>query len=198
MISTRVTAPELSPVTVEDISAQTRVEIQDDGALLMQYVRAATAHLETISGRAFITQGWSVSYSGWIRDRWGVRLPLPVPVAQSVSAMRYVDRTGVEQTVNADQYRITGGQTDAPVVALVDEFTTPDTSRREDAITINYIAGYGDNPADVPEDLRHAVLMLASQMYEHRDPFDVDRGASQIPYAIMTLVQPYRKTNGTF
>ena len=44
----------------------------------------------------------------------------------------------------------------------------PLPTRAANGIEIRFLAGYGDDPADVPEALRQGLLMLAAHLYEHR------------------------------
>jgi uncharacterized phiE125 gp8 family phage protein len=51
---------------------------------------------------------------------------------------------------------------------------------------IEYVAGYGDNPADVPGPLRDAILLYVAHSYGNRE------GESDLPKAFYNLIAPYR------
>ena len=55
-----------------------------------------------------------------------------------------------------------------------------------DALSIDYTAGYGA-AEDVPQDLKHAVLLLVAYWYEHRD------GLTTAPAVFEQLIAGYRR-----
>ncbi len=54
---------------------------------------------------------------------------------------------------------------------------------------IEWVAGYGTSPADIPERYRHAVRLLAGHWYEFREPVS-GSGAQpkEIPLGISALL----------
>lgn len=48
-------------------------------------------------------------------------------------------------------------------------------------MTVTYIAGYGAAATDVPDTTRHAILLLISQFYEHREPVVVGVMPATVP-----------------
>jgi len=61
----------------------------------------------------------------------------------------------------------------------------------EPAIVVVYSAGFGDDDADVPAQIKQAVLMLASWLYEHRGQCDAADGVVKSGAASMLI--PWRK-----
>lgn len=60
-------------------------------------------------------------------------------------------------------------------------------------IEIAFEAGMGDAPGDVPEPIRHAILLLVAHWYEHRDPMEIGTVGAAIPAAVSDLLKPYRE-----
>jgi hypothetical protein len=58
-------------------------------------------------------------------------------------------------------------------------------------IEIIYTSGYGLYPINVPATLRHGVMLVASELYEHRDGFHIEAnqaiGGTLSPYRVMNL-----------
>ena len=57
-------------------------------------------------------------------------------------------------------------------------------------VEIVFTAGYGLGWTDVPEDLRHAVTLLAAHYYEHGEAAEAP--LSRLPYGVSSLIAPYR------
>jgi uncharacterized phiE125 gp8 family phage protein len=51
-------------------------------------------------------------------------------------------------------------------------------------------AGFGPGWTDLPVDLRQAVLLLASEYYEHRH--DDGAQAAGLPFGVVTLIERWR------
>src|SRR5690606_41600931 len=62
---------------------------------------------------------------------------------------------------------------------------------RPSAVEIQYAAGYGDAD-DVPEEIRHAILMLVTDYFDNRGEVVGGSMAQRIPGFIKDLVHDYR------
>ena len=61
-------------------------------------------------------------------------------------------------------------------------YAWPTTFQRDDAIKIEYVIGYGDAAANVPETVRHALLMLVAHYYENRENKLVGVTSKTLPF----------------
>ena len=59
-------------------------------------------------------------------------------------------------------------------------------------LEIDYVAGFGE-AADVPPDLKQALLVLVGHWFEHRDAVLVAGAGAVIPFGFDRLVASYRK-----
>ena len=57
-------------------------------------------------------------------------------------------------------------------------------------VKVVFDAGFGAAWTDVPVDLRQAVLLLASEYYEHRH--DDGAQAAGLPFGVVTLIERWR------
>jgi uncharacterized phiE125 gp8 family phage protein len=56
-------------------------------------------------------------------------------------------------------------------------------------LDVQYWTGYGEDPAQVPPPLKHAILMYGAFLYENRGDEPMSQGISE---SIWALLQPYR------
>ena len=172
----RVQAPARLPVTLDEIKAQLRLDddrITED-ALVMAAVRGATEHCELSTGRALVTQTWDL-----FRDRWPASASLALPRAplQAIVQVKTFDQDDVETIWPAENYTAdTAGAPGRLVPRGGQSFPTP--SRNVNGIAVQFIAGYGEDPADVPEALRQGILQMAAYHFENRGDDRTQKGMS--------------------
>ena len=136
MTSTLIAPPGEEPVTLAEAKAFCRIDGADEDALVDALIAAARLQIESLTGRALITQSWRLTMACAPRL---VELPV-IPVAALVAAPD-------------------GAVLQGDAVLLVEPV---------DELTVDYTAGYGA-AADVPGDLKQAVLTLVAYWYENRD-----------------------------
>ena len=159
-----ITAPAAEPVTVTDAKKKMRIEHSDDDALIARLINVAIGFVDVRGalGKAMITQTWGE----WLAHPSVVYLSLG-PV-QSVLAIKYYDTDNALQTATLSNFHVLGtsGRT---LVSPKTNYAWPTTFQCDDVIKIEYVIGYGDAAADVPETVRYALLMLVSHYYENRE-----------------------------
>lgn len=184
---TLITAPEIEPVRVEEVALHLRLDdaqLSDEGDLIDALITAARTEAETITGRALITQTWSMTLDGWPS-----RIELPRQRVQSVVSITYVDTSGATQTLAANQYRLSGWDQREIIPAY--GVTWPTVRGDDDCITVQWVAGYGDNADDVPRPLRQWMLMRIGTLYAHREEFITGSIISRMEF-VDRLLDPYR------
>jgi len=163
---TTVTSPELEPISLSDAKDHLRVDITTDDALIEGYIAAAREYAENVTRRALITQTLEYVLDGWPS---GVEIQLPRPPLQSVTSVKYVDDDDVEHTFAPSNYHaVTAGQPGRIVLGEDSSWPTDDL-RPGGAITIRFVAGYGNDPEDVPRLIRQAMMMMIGLLYENRE-----------------------------
>lgn len=196
MATRLITPPTADPLTLLEVKAHCRVDIDDDG-LIAGYLLAARVHIENETRRAFMTQTWELTIDDrWPAERvngsWRHRVVLPRPPMLSVESITYVDQLGATQTLAVDQYLAAKSDTDEWVIRPAYGVNWPGVREQMAAITITFVAGYGANPSDVPEPLRQAMLLLVGHMYENREAINVGNIVTELPLAVQSLMFPYR------
>jgi len=80
----------------------------------------------------------------------------------------------------------------APARVSVEAGAAPPPGRAVAGIEIDFDAGYGDDPTDVPEPLRQAMRLLIAHWYEHRGMAAVGQSVAALPQALGPLLAPYK------
>jgi uncharacterized phiE125 gp8 family phage protein len=185
----RVTPPSVLPVSLVEAKAQMRVESDDDDPTIQRLIDAAVAFVDVQGalGKAMITQTWAQ----WMGPQvTGVMLMLG-PV-QSVAAIKYYDTDGVLQTAPLDDFDVFGVPSKTTIRPKSGK-KFPVAQQRDDAIKVEYVIGYGDAAEDVPQTVRHAILMLVAHWYENREGAQ-ERTLSDVPYGFQELIGIERGT----
>lgn len=190
MIVNLKTAPTIEPVDIDEFKNHLRLDSALEDATLASYLAAARQHLESLCG-PLITQTWLQYEQDW-PDSKGI--VLWKPRVQSVAAIKYTDVDGVEAILAAANYYVAVQDRNRPRIVLADGCAWPTTDLRiANPIEIEYTCGYGDTGDDVPEPIRLAIMLLATEFYESRRPVANVTGTMQeLPFAVTALITNYR------
>lgn len=147
------------------------------------FIAAAIEHIDAPDGwlgRAIGAQTLEVRGSFFDGDRW--RLPFP-PVIE-VSAVKYLDVNGVEQTLPDDFYEVRGDE----IVRAYGK-SWPATRRDDESVRVTYRAGY----VSLPMPIRAAILLMTEDLYRNRGTVTAGT-SSAIPMSATPtrLLTPYR------
>jgi uncharacterized phiE125 gp8 family phage protein len=192
MRETLVTAPEVEPVTLDTLKTHLRIGSDDtEHALIALMGRAARQHAESYCHSAFITQRWAL-----VLDRFpGHVVHLPRGPVQSIDSIVYLDMGGNEQTITAPARPDFAIDLSDGCARIAPGFgrTWPETLPELGAVRINFTAGYGDDADDVPEGIRHWIMLRVNTVFENREEAAVmQRGSvSALPH-VDRLLDPYR------
>lgn len=157
----------------------------DDGlqdAVLVSQLRAALATVEGRTSKALIAREFLLVNSAW---RSLSQQVFPVAPVSSIASLTIVDLQGGDTVIDAGAYRLSR---DAQAPALVSVGLSLPTIPVGGSADVVFTAGYGDW-ADVPADLRQAVLLLATHYYENRSA-SVSRAAN-LPLGVVSLCRRY-------
>lgn len=180
-MSIRITVePVDEPVQIEEAKQHLRLDGDDEDDFVDGLIVTARKYVEQVTWRQLLTATYE-----WKIDRLCGVLYVPRPQLQSVESFQYVDANGTTQTLNSSLYTVDTAQTPGRILPAYNQ-TWPSTRGHVQDITITFQAGYGDAPADVPQPIRHAMLVLIGHLYENRS------GCEGVPKAVNHLLSPYR------
>ena len=156
--------------------------VQD--AVLESFLRAAVTAVEARISKALFERGFVISYSAW---RGAVGQPLPMAPVTTVAEVALVDGAGERGVVDSDDYWLER-DLHSPVLRPVGHCLPAISERGRAEVTLT--AGYGAAWADIPADLRQAVLLLAAHYYEYRDETGLSEGC--MPFGVTSLIERYK------
>jgi uncharacterized phiE125 gp8 family phage protein len=186
MPSVLLTAPAGEPLSLADIKAFLRIEHGDDDGVIDALIAGARIHVEARTRRALMTQTWRLSRDVWPAS--GVLPLLPAPVRELV-AVRVFTAAGA-QSVDTATFDI--DTVSAPALLTWTRGALPQPGRPFGGIEIDVAAGYGHDPDDVPQPLRHAIRLLVAHWYEHRALIAASGEVASVPASVAGLLAPYR------
>jgi len=149
------TAAAVLAVTVAEVKAHLHIDddITVEDVSLQALIKAATEDAEHEMQRALVTQRWTLTLDALPAD--GV-IELRRPPVQSVVSLKYIDSTGVQQTLSDTAYRVLPGDLSSRVVPVYGG-TWPPIRATEDAIEIVFSCGVA---ADAVPELIKAWIKL--------------------------------------
>ena len=151
--------------------------------VIENYLRAAIAAIEARTGKVLLSKQYRWSLTAW-RDV--DRQALPLAPISSIDQLRILDRVGQATLVSPARYRL---ELDAHRPVLWSVSGGLPSVQVGGTAEIDFTAGYGDQWAQVPTDLSHAVFLLAAHFYDNRRMVGSD---VEMPFGVTALIERYR------
>lgn len=182
-----------TPATQEPISrkeAKAHIRVDDDfttdDSLIDALIKAARSAAEHYTRRQFITATYELRL-----DYFPSEINPPRPPLQSVVSIKYTDTDQAEQTLDSAKYVVDPYSTVGRIVPAVGE-SWPSLGSGINKVTIEYVAGYGDDGEDVEEDVRSAMLLTIGHLYEHREDVVIGTIVTKLAKGADLLLWPHR------
>lgn len=186
---TLVSPPQVEPVSLDEALVHCRAQNDAEDDLLEAQITAARSHAEQFLRRALIEQTWELGLDEWPKTE---TIELPRPPLLTVDWIRYYDPDGHEHELDDDEYIVNTRSLPGAIRLKAGAHWPHVELRATDGIVIRFVAGYGDDPADVPQDIRHAILLMVGQWYEHREEVVAGITMSELPQVSKALLWPHR------
>lgn len=179
-----ITGPSSEPVSLDEAKLHLRVDGTTEDALISSLIVAAREEVEHLTGRALMTQTLEAAF-----DCFTDKMRLPKPPLVSITSVKYIDDSGVEQTLDAANYYVDDHR---EPVRFVRAFGVcwPSTRRQESAVKILYQAGYASAGA-VPAGIKAWMLLRIGSLYANRESEAVGVTVAALPY-VDRLLDVYR------
>jgi uncharacterized phiE125 gp8 family phage protein len=102
------------------------------------------------------------------------RIDLDYTPAQSITEINTIDIDNSETVYASSNYYLENFDDDLhPRVRINDSSSIINVNlRSNNAVKVEYVAGYGDNASDVPAAIRRGIIMIASHLYTNRGDCD--------------------------
>ena len=184
----RTTAPTVEPVTADELVEYLRTpDGAEDKRTLTRLEKTAREWVEKVISRSLITQQWEMAFDGLPS---GIEIELRRGPLISVESVKSYSTGDVETVFSSSLYT-----TDVPGsrIWLKEGVSWPSDMRDFRSLVIAYTAGYGAAGSNVPEEIRHAIMMLAGFLYENREAMasTTEGGLGKIPLGVTDLLVPY-------
>lgn len=167
-----------------------RIDHVHEDTLLQAMLDTAVASLDGPAGDlniAMVSQSWRIDFATWPSL---IRLPLH-PVS-AITHIKYYDSSNVQQTWGSSNYSLHQDSMGSFIRYAYGVTTPSHYIDREDAISIEYVAGYGA-ASSVPAPLKSAVLLLAADLYANRESYVTGTIVTKIPDFITRLTSRYSR-----
>lgn len=136
-----------------------------DDSLVSAMITAARLYCEKFQGRVYISQTWDLYLDAFPAEAF-IRIPWP-RLQSPLIHLKYKDTAGVLQTWAAANY-IVDAIKEPGRVALAESISWPTTQPVIQAVQIQFVCGYGDLASDVPENIKNAIKLKLTDLYENR------------------------------
>ena len=185
MTSYLLAGPAEEPVSLAEARAFLKVDDSAEDGLITTLIGAARLHVEGVTGRALLAQSWRVVLDAWPDDR---QVKLPVTPFMAVTEITAYDDAGAAHEVPLAQFL-----SEPDRLLLPADVAGMPVLRERQGIEIDYVAGFGTEPADVPADLRQGLLLLVGYWFEHRDAVIVAGSGAVVPSGFERMVAGHKR-----
>jgi uncharacterized phiE125 gp8 family phage protein len=174
------------PVTLAELKAHLRIDASDEDTPLQAMLTAAREWCEGFQSRKYVSQTVVEKFDDF-PDKDTLPLILAWSPLASVTTVAYLNSSGgaATLTLNTDVFADT--TTEPGRLYLPYSKTWPDVYDQHNAVTITYVAGYG-NAADVPERIKQAIKLLAGWWYENREAGITGTISKELEFTVMALL----------
>lgn len=185
MTSYLLAGPAEEPVSLAEAKAFLKIDDTAEDGLITTLIGAARLHVEGVTGKALLAQSWRIVLDDW-PDNGVVKLPVSPLI--SVTAITAVDDHGGSHDIALAQFL---SEPDRLIVPRV--VTGMPVLQERQGLEIDYVAGFGNEPGDVPADIRQALLGLVAHWFEHRDAVIVAGSGAVVPSGFDRAVARYKR-----
>ncbi|WP_306118135.1 MULTISPECIES: phage head-tail connector protein [unclassified Roseitalea] len=184
MVLSLLVPPAAPPVTLADAKAHLRVTHDGEDTQIAELVDAAAAFVAEDAGVALVNQTWRLS----VGDPPDGPVCLPRHPVAAIAAVTVYDADGNPAVLDGAQYTLDVMR--RPARLGLEPGAVPS---RSNGIEIDFVAGFGDTGADVPDTLRRAVLCLLAHWYEFRGVYSARDQPVSVPMIYARLTRSWRR-----
>lgn len=151
-------------------------------------ISAATQVLENLTNRAFIYRDVRMFLDSWDCTTF------PINPVSEVLSVKHLDEVEASNDVTTSFYADISDLDLPSKLILKSTATFPSLSKSPNAIFVDFRAGYGDSPNDIPAKIKQCILFLVAHWYSNREP--VINGtailSNKIPFTFQTTLNSFR------
>lgn len=176
--------PATEPVSLAEAKTHLRVPHADDDAYISTLIIAARRAVESRTGLALITQGWSL----WL-DRWpdAPVASLGLAPVSAISDIVAFGEDGTPATYDPSHYYLDGVSKPGRAVIRPDRLP-PLPGRKVNGIEVRFTAGFGVAASAVPQELKQALLLIIAHWFDRRGEGD----GGSLPLSAVEILSRHR------
>lgn len=175
-----VVTPPAPFLTPEQVRPHLRVDHEDDDPLIAGYIDAAIAHIDGPDG--WLGRAIGAQVLEYRADRFDGQIKLPYTPIVSVSSVKYLDDTDVEQSVSGSDYSLVSDS-----IVLASGASWPSTSCQPESVRVRYAAGWSAAPAPIIA----AVKIMVADIYAQRETIGPSVSEAPVSLTAQSLLRPY-------
>lgn len=182
-----VTGPAAEPLDLDEVRRQVRQIADVDDTSLLDFIARVRGCVEDYLHRSLITQTREQVMDCFPRGR---PIELQFGPVQSLSSVKYLDDSDVEQTESAANYEADLYSVPArvqPKFGRIWPVLLPGLNR----VRVRYVAGYGADYQSVPQGIKAGMMFMIGHFYEHREDVVIGATAVEIPHGAMSFLMPH-------
>ena len=176
-------APAVEPIDLAYAKIFLRIDGADEDTLIETLIKTARHRVENMIGRTLISR--SFVYRCTVPS--GKCIVLPRPPLLSVTRLTLVAENDQAVDVPVSDYSVTKRR-DPAQINLKPHKNWTDYLVEFVTLEVEFTAGYGDTPDDIPLPIRQAILLLLARSYEFREMSE----SPAVPIMVDALLAPYR------
>lgn len=173
----------VEPISLDEAKAHLRVDVPDEDALIASIIKAVRLACEAQTQRTLIETTWEQ-----VHDAFPEAVCLRMPRVLQVLSVKYLDESGVEQTLAQADYIVDRDSEPGHIVPAPGK-AWPATAQVPNAVRVRYTAGFGATAQDVPQDIKLWMLLHIGHYFHNREASA--KGIDPLPFA-EGLLDPYR------
>lgn len=182
------TEPTSEPILLADAKTHLHVDHNEEDQLINVLIQSAREVIEQRTNRSLITQTRTLKLDYFPRgcspEGWG-QITLPYGPVSSLTSIYYYNESEVNTLLSSSLYW-TDFTSNISRVIVKDAW--PGTFTMPNAVTLVYIAGYGE-ASSVPRPLINAMYLVLGHLYENREQVGDIR--YELPFGVDHLIAPY-------
>ena len=156
-------------VTINDFKEHLDIAVSDtdDDTNITSALKSAISYAQNYSNLYFLTS----TVKAFANDFYDTFLIYKGPIS-SITSVQYYDANNTLQTLDSSNYNVSL-DADTGIIEFEDYPTVYD---RANAVIINMECGYGADSDSVPDDIKTAIKLLATNNYEYREDASLSTG----------------------
>lgn len=180
-----ITPPSVEPVSLSEAKAHLRFTSNAEDVLISQRISMIRQYCEDQTQISLMPQTWEL-----VSDGFSCEMFLSHPPVQNITSIKYLDISGVEQTIPSSDYVLDNINDLRARVVPAPGNGWPATGHGVNVVRIRYVAGYQDENA-VPGPLKLYILSHLGHWFVNRSASSIGNTVYRMEY-VDSLLDQYK------